>query len=178
MVVNCAAPAEPDERDRTLIAAVQSGLPLVSRPYALVGEITGMSEAEVIARLKNLLEQCTIKRLGVVVRHHELGYRANAMVVWDLPDGLVDAVGERMRGFGFVTLCYRRPRRPPEWPYNLFCMIHGRDRGAVLSHLSKLTEDLDLKAFKTEVLFSLRRFKQCGALYIRPPRQALESWTP
>jgi DNA-binding Lrp family transcriptional regulator len=161
-------PALSDPRQRALIEVIQNGLPLVPRPYALVGGQVGMSEREVIRSLETLLEQGVIKRLGVVVRHRELGYDANAMVVWDVPDGEVGQVGRRLGGFPFVTLCYRRPRRLPEWPYNLFTMIHGRDRGQVLARVDELIQTCDLRAIPHAALFSGQRFKQRGARYSAP----------
>jgi len=158
-----------DERDRALVGAVQHGLPLVSRPYAEIGRRIGMSEAEVLQRLQRLLALGHIKRLGVVVRHRELGYRANAMVVWDVPDRRVAELGRCLGGFPFVTLCYRRPRRLPDWPYNLFCMIHGRDRSEVLARVDELVRRCGLAAIPHRVLFSERRFKQRGARYAPAP---------
>lgn len=159
---------ELNERDRRLIAAIQHGLPLSPRPYAEVGERIGLSEQEVIARIRALQARGVIKRFGVVVRHHECGYSANAMVVWDVPNAEVDAIGRRFARFPFVTLCYRRPRRPPEWPYNLYTMIHGRDRAHVLSQLAELVEQTGTQALAHRVLFSKRRFKQRGAQYVAP----------
>jgi DNA-binding Lrp family transcriptional regulator len=159
-----------DEHDKRLIAAIQRGLPLVHRPYAAVAEQVGLSEQQVLARIGRLLESGVIKRMGVVVRHHELGYRANAMVVWDVPDEQVDELGQCLGRFDFVTLCYRRPRRLPDWPYNLFCMIHGRDREAVLERVQQLVECCALETIPHQVLFSRRRFKQRGAVYQDPNR--------
>lgn len=159
---------ELSERDRRLIAAIQHGLPLSSRPYAEVGSRIGLSEQEVIARIRALQARGVIKRFGVVVRHHECGYGANAMVVWDVPNGEVDEVGRRFARLPFVTLCYRRPRRPPEWPYNLYTMIHGRDRAEVLAHLARLIGETRAEAIPHRVLFSKRRFKQRGAQYVAP----------
>lgn len=156
------------ERDRLLIGAIQGGLPLHPQPYAQVGARIGMDEREVITRLRALQESGVIKRMGVIVRHHELGYRANAMVVWDVPDVDVSALGHCLGGFDFVTLCYRRPRRLPDWPYNLFCMIHGRDRDTVLENIAFLVERCGLQHLSCKVLFSRRRFKQQGALYVIP----------
>jgi len=161
-------PAVLDGDDEALIAAIQEGLPLVPEPYAEIGRRIGLPEADVIRRLERLLETGVIKRLGVVVRHHELGYRANAMTVWNIPDGKVDALGTCMGGFDFVTLCYRRPRRLPDWPYNLFTMIHGRDRDEVLANIALLVRECGLESIDHEVLFSRRRFKQRGALYHAP----------
>ncbi|MDH3671907.1 MAG: AsnC family transcriptional regulator [Gammaproteobacteria bacterium] len=157
-----------DERDCRLIAALQNGLPLVPHPYAAIGASAGMNEAEVIARLHRMLESGVVKRFGVVVRHHELGYRANAMVVWDVPDERATELGQRVASHDFVTLCYRRARCLPDWPYNLYCMIHGRDRNLVHNKVSYLIKACDLQALRHEVLFSLQRFKQRGARYVRP----------
>ncbi len=152
-------------RDLALLRAVEGGLPLVARPFAALGEQLDMSEGEVMARLWGLQDAGIIKRFGVVVRHHELGYRANAMVVWNIPDARVGEVGRRLGGFSFVTLCYRRPRRLPAWPYNLFTMIHGQDRDGVLKRVGELVVACGLKDVAHDVLFSRRRFKQRGARY-------------
>ena len=155
--------------EAALIGAIQHGLPLVSRPFAKIGSDIGLSEHEVIAGLAHLLEQDAIKRIGVVVRHHELGYHANAMVVWDIADEQVSALGHRLGSFDFVTLCYRRPRRLPDWRYNLFTMIHGQNRDEVLGLVTQLKTQCGLENTASEVLFSLRRFKQRGAHYMTNP---------
>jgi len=154
-----------DEHDLALLRAVEDGLPLVPRPFAELGARLGMPEGEVMARFWMLGKLGVIKRFGVVVRHHELGYRANAMVVWDIPDERVGEIGPRLGSFDFVTLCYRRPRRLPVWPYNLFTMIHGRDRDQVLARVAELVESCGLGEVAHQVLFSRRRFKQRGARY-------------
>lgn len=148
-----------------LIELIQGGLPLVARPYQVIAKRLGWSEELVIEKLKTMIDNGTIKRLGVVVRHHELGYRANAMVVWNVPDDIVDQVGARLGMQDCVTLCYQRPRMLPNWPYNLFCMVHGRGREEVMECINTLTEGLQLEAIPHTVLFSGRRFKQRGAIY-------------
>lgn len=157
-----------DEADRRLLAAIQHGLPLTTRPYAEIAEKLGVSESEVVARLAWLKEAGVIRRFGVVVRHHELGYSANAMVVWDVPDRQVAELGRCLAGFDFITLCYRRPRHLPQWRYNLYCMIHGKSREEVLAHLEWMVNHCGLQALPHEVLFSRRRFKQRGAVYAMP----------
>ena len=154
-----------DDTDRRLLAAIQSGLPLVARPYAEIAGRIGVAESEVIMRLSRLQEIGVVRRLGVIVRHHEVGYGANAMVVWDVPDTQVRELGRCLAGFDFVTLCYRRPRRLPQWRYNLYCMIHGRDREEVLAHLEWMVNRCGLQGLPHSVLFSRRRFKQRGAKY-------------
>ena len=156
-----------DRCDRTLLNALQDGLPLVSRPYARVAEAVDLSEDEVLARLARLADEGVVRRFGVIVRHRELGYRANAMTVWDVPDDLTAEIGGRLAALDFVTLCYRRPRRLPDWPYNLFAMIHGRDRVAVEQLVDRATLEAGLAGRPRAILFSRRRFKQRGARYAR-----------
>lgn len=158
------------ETDRALLAALQPGLPLVNRPYQILAQSLGISERLVIARLRDWLQQGLIKRLGVIVRHRELGYRANAMVVWDIPDAEVSAVGRVLATEFGVNLCYRRPRRLPEWPYNLFCMMHGRKRTEVQERIEQLRNSQHLQAYRFAVLFSTRCFRQRGAYYLPAPR--------
>lgn len=149
--------------DKTLVAALQAGLPLVAEPYAEIGRRIGWTERQVLDGIARLQAGGCINRMGVVVRHHELGYNANAMVVWNVPDADIDRLGEVFSRFAFVTLCYRRPRREG-WPYNLFCMIHGRDRAEVLAHVDALRAAAPA-GVECDVLFSKRRFKQRGAHY-------------
>ena len=155
-----------DDRDRQLLERVQLGLPVCSRPYAEIGQALDMSEVEVIDRLSQLKQKGLIKRMGVIVKHQKLGYRANAMIVWDVPEHLIKQLGQRISQFAFVTLCYQRPRQA-EWPYNLYCMIHGKDRSTVLMQLEQLSIDCALGDVDRQILFSLRCFKQRGAIYQR-----------
>ncbi|MEN8107274.1 MAG: AsnC family protein [Pseudomonadota bacterium] len=157
-----------NESDHKLVAAIQDGLPLVPHPYAALAATIGTTEADIIERLRRLQDDGMVKRMGVVVKHRALGYHANAMVVWDIPDSDIERVGELLAEQECVTLCYQRPRRLPDWPYNLFCMIHGREREAVLRRLAQIIDANGLGNIPHEVLFSLRSFKQRGARYALP----------
>lgn len=160
------APAQPiGEIERRLISVLQEGLPMFIRPFQLIAGRVGTSEAEVLGRIQRWLEDGAIKRFGVVVRHHELGFRANAMLVHDIPDERVSEIGRALAEEQAVTLCYRRPRCLPDWPYNLFCMIHGRERDEVLEHIADLRQRHGLAACAHDVLFSKTRYKQTGARY-------------
>ena len=156
------AAIELNDTERAFMAILQTGLPLVSRPFVTLG----WAEADAIALLARWTQAGVIKRFGVVVRHHELGYTANAMVVWDVPDAVVSQVGTCIAESGRVSLCYRRPRALPHWPYNLFCMIHGKDRQEVERRIATLIQTCGLASYRFEILFSCRRFKQCGARYV------------
>lgn len=155
----------PDTFSRKLVGATASGLPLVSRPYEAVGARLGVPEQEVIEGLKAMLEDGRIRRLGAVVRHRRLGFTANAMAVWDVPDDAVAALGAALAAEPAVTLCYRRARALPHWPYNLYCMVHGRERPAVDAELARIAARHGLDAWPHARLFSERCFSQKAASY-------------
>ncbi|MCQ8128956.1 siroheme decarboxylase subunit beta [Methylomonas rivi] len=164
-----------DAIDFQLIAAVQAGLPIAARPYAAIAAQLALSEQDVIDRLMNLKSQGLIKRWGVVVKHRQLGYRANAMIVMDIPDERVAELGQQISRFSFVNLCYQRPRRGETWPYNLYCMIHGKSRELVMQQWAALQQSCGLSGIAFEVLFSRRCFKQRGALYRQARQPRLEA---
>ncbi len=160
--------AQLSAEDRALIKIVQRGLPIVSKPYADIAERLSTTEQDVIQRLQKLINDGSIKRYGVVVRHRELGYKANGMVVWDVPDDRVSELGSCIGKFSCVTLSYRRPRRLPDWPYNLFTMVHGRNREEVEQKVKEIASRCGLQHINHTILFSTRRFKQRGASYTPP----------
>ena len=148
-----------------LVAALQDGIDLVPRPYAVLAASAGLSEGEVLETLAKWQSLGLVRRFGVVIRHHELGFGANAMCVWDVPDAKVGALGAALAAEPAVTLCYRRVRVPPQWRYNLYCMLHGRERAEVIGRLAGIEARHSLGRYPHDVLFSLRRFKQTGARY-------------
>lgn len=160
------------EQQATLRIALEHGLPLVPRPYELIAQNTGLTEPQVLQQIERWQINGLIRRYGLVVKHRELGYTANAMVVWNIEDEQVDSIAEKFSQRPEVSLCYRRPRRLPHWPYNLFCMIHGQSRELVKQQIQEITQSLNLKHIEKSILFSNKAYKQNGARYIR--RQSLE----
>jgi DNA-binding Lrp family transcriptional regulator len=156
--------------DREILAALTRGLRLVPEPYAALARDLARPEAEVIARIAALVEAGIISRLGLILRHRRLGWRANAMVVWQVPEAEIDAAGQRLAARPGVTLCYRR-RPDPRWPYNLYCMIHAKSRDEALTTLDAAAKAAGLAAFPRRVLFSIRCFRQRGALVL-PEKEA------
>lgn len=152
----------PSLAEWELLDALQQGLPLVHRPFAQLGQAIGWDEATVLATLQHWTAAKIIKRFGLILRHQELGYRANAMVVFNVPDAEVAAIGQRLAEEPEVTLCYQRQRQLPTWSYNLYCMVHGHTRAEVLPVVARLSA---LAGQTGLPLFSVQRFKQCGARY-------------
>ena len=151
-----------DDFDRALIAATQGGLPLVPRPYDAVGERLGVSGLQVRERLAQMLESGLIRRIGAVPNHYRLGFTANGMSVWDVDDALVDQLGERIDQLPGVSHCYRRPRRLPSWPYNLFAMLHGRSRDEVAEQAAQLAQLLGPHCRQHDILYSSAVLKKTG----------------
>jgi len=164
-VASAGAPVALSDAERRLVAQLADGIPLEARPYAALGVAAGLEEAEVVAILGEWLERGVVRRFGTVVRHRPLGYAANAMVVWDLPRAAVRDAGVRAAALPQVTLCYQRLPRPPEWPYRLYCMLHGRSREQVTIEIEAVTRAAGLDAVPRAVLFSRRCFVQRGARY-------------
>ncbi|AWI81324.1 MAG: protein nirH [Betaproteobacteria bacterium HGW-Betaproteobacteria-13] len=155
-----------DELDRRLVLATQQGLPLVPRPYAELASQLGCTEAVVRERLAAMLSSGAIRRIGAVPNHYAIGYTANGMTVWDIDDALVDEVGELVGALGFITHCYRRPRQLPDWPYNLFAMVHAGSREAALERVDEVAALIHTRfpcaCRAHDVLFSTAILKKTG----------------
>ena len=151
-----------DAQDRRLIQATQAGLPLVERPYHhLAGEL-GIPAEDVMRRLNRMLSAGIIRRIGVVPNHYALGYRANGMSVWDVPDEAVSAIGRRVGALDFVSHAYHRPRHLPMWPFNLFAMVHGRTRAEVEDKVAVIAELIGPADRGHSILYSTRILKKTG----------------
>ncbi|MFO1189533.1 MAG: Lrp/AsnC family transcriptional regulator [Alphaproteobacteria bacterium] len=161
-----------DDADKRLVARLEDGLDFVPRPYLGLAHALGCSEDWVMSRVQHLIENGVFSRFGCILRHRPIGFRSNAMAVWDVPDPEVDSIGRALAAHDAVTLCYRRVRRIPDWPYNLFAMIHGRGELPVRAELQGLARQTGLDRFPSAILFSRRCFKQDGARYFWPERGA------
>ena len=154
--------AELDATDRRLIVATQDGLPRVSRPYdALAGQL-GIAPDEVLRRLQGMLDCGVIRRIGAVPNHYAIGYTANGMSVWDVDDERIDELGARVGALEFVTHCYRRPRRLPDWPYNLFAMVHSQNREEVAARVAEIAILLGDACRARDILYSTAILKKTG----------------
>lgn len=151
-----------NDLDQQLVRATQAGLPLVPHPYAHIAEQLGVTEATVTERLQALLNNGVIRRIGAVPNHYAIGYAANGMSVWDVEDAHIDRLGELVGALPAVTHCYRRPRHLPDWPYNLFAMLHGSSREEVLAEAEHIATLLGAHCRSRDILFSTRILKKTG----------------
>ncbi|HSH48331.1 MAG TPA: AsnC family transcriptional regulator [Halomonas sp.] len=158
-----AALAAPiDAVDRAIVLATQAGLPLISDPWAAVGERVGVSGEEVRRRMARMQAQGVIRRIAAVPNHYRLGYVANGMTVWDVSDEEIDRLGRDVARHPGVSHCYRRPRHLPEWPYNLFAMLHGHSRAEVESQAQEIADMLGSACRDHQILYSTRILKKTG----------------
>jgi DNA-binding Lrp family transcriptional regulator len=156
------APAPIDATDRRLILATQAGLPLTPQPYHRLAAQLGLTADEVVQRLERMMRNGIIRRVGGVPNHYRLGYTANGMSVWDVEDAKVGALGAQVGALDYVSHCYLRERRMPAWRYNLFAMVHGRDRTEVEGKVTRIAEVLGEAARAHDVLYSSRILKKTG----------------
>lgn len=151
-----------DDIDRKIIQATQSGLPLVAEPYAQIARQLSLDEADVIQRINNMQGKDIIRRIGVVPNHYALGYKANGMTVWDVPDENIAELGKKIGALEFVSHCYKRPRFLPEWPYNLFAMVHAHTKDEAMQQIEVIAELLGNMNRQHDVLFSTKILKKTG----------------
>ena len=155
-----------DDLERRIVVATQAGLPLVPDPWAAVAGAVGIGVDELLERVGAMLDRGVIRRIGAVPNHYAIGYTANGMSVWDIDDARIDDAGEFLGGLAAVTHCYRRPRRLPDWPYNLFAMVHGRSRDAVVAQIDDIAAQLEARfpgaCRRRDVLFSTAILKKTG----------------
>lgn len=155
-----------DALDRAIVAATEAGLPLVPEPFAAIARKTGSDGGTVMERLGTMLSTGAIRRIGAVPNHYRLGLRGNGMSVWNIADDKADALGERIGAQDFVSHCYLRPRRVPLWPYNLFAMVHGRDRTEVAAKVAVIAELAGGDCRQHAVLFSSAVLKKTGLRFV------------
>lgn len=153
---------EIDVIDRQIIQATQNGLPLVAEPYQAVAEQLGLSEQVVLQRMSAMQQQGVIRRIAAVPNHYKLGYRFNGMTVWDVDDVQVDCLGRKVAALAFVSHCYQRPRHLPDWPYNLFAMVHGKTEQDAERQVAMIAELLGAFVRSHDVLYSSKILKKTG----------------
>lgn len=151
-----------DATDRRIMAATQAGLPLVAEPYAAIAKELGLDEAELCNRLKVMQASGIVRRIALAPNHYALGMTANGMSVWDVDDAEITRLGEMVGALDVVSHCYERPRALPDWPYNLFAMIHGSTRDEVEAWRMKIADMLGAACARHDILYSTAILKKTG----------------
>lgn len=158
--------------DRPLVQILTSGLAVHPRPYQIAGAQLGIPEEAVISRLYHLLQAGIVTRIGAIIRHRALGWRSNAMVVWDVDPSEIAEKARILAAQKGINLCYQRRRYAEQWPYNLYCMVHAKSRESALRILDCASSRAGLDGIPRQVLFSSHCYKQTGALILAPKEAA------
>lgn len=151
-----------DNKDRQIIALTQAGLPFVARPYKVVADELGLEEEEVCERLKAMQSTGVVRRIAAAPNHYKLGMTANGMSVWDVEDGRIAELGQQVGELDYVSHCYERPRSLPQWPYNLFAMLHGSSREEVEALRKEVSNLLGSACRQNDILYSTAILKKTG----------------
>ncbi|MCL0041617.1 AsnC family transcriptional regulator [Peptococcaceae bacterium] len=150
------------EKEKTLIRELQTGLPLCTRPFAELGEKVGMSEDEVLAKVNEFIEKGYMRRIGAALRHRKVGYDANAMIVWNIPEDRIDEIGNKLVRLKDVTHVYKR--KPHEkWPYNFYAMIHRKTREECYERAKELADMIS--EYDYQLIFSIKELKKSSMHY-------------
>ncbi len=151
-----------DTTDRQIIEALQGGLPIVAEPYAQIAADLDISEDALTTRLAAMKASGVIRRIAAAPNHYKLGMTANGMTVWDVADEQITGLGALIGALPFVTHCYERPRAMPDWPYNLFAMVHGSSREEVEEKRARIKDILGDALRASDVLVSTKILKKTG----------------
>ncbi len=173
LTMSSESPLSSDQQ-QALRQLLEHSLPITLKPYQDIAQAISASESQIIEQILHWQKTGLIRRFGLVIKHRKLGFNANAMVVWNINDQYVDDIAKQLAEIDEVSLCYRRPRHAPHWPYNLFCMIHGQAHSVVLEQIKRITQTVaqanptlwqTTDDIEQDILFSTIAYKQHGARY-------------
>ncbi|MEG6615470.1 Lrp/AsnC family transcriptional regulator [Peptococcaceae bacterium 1198_IL3148] len=148
--------------EKTIIRELQAGLPLVPRPFAELGAKVGLTEEQTLAKVNELIDKGYMRRIGAALRHRQVGYVANAMIVWLVPDERVDEVGNEFAHRPEVTHCYQR-KKLPQWPYNFYTMIHSQSKDECYNIAADMAKSVGIDDY--QLLFSTKELKKSSMRY-------------
>ena len=149
-------------QDKEIIKALQEDFPLCEEPYKILAERVGISEEKFLQRVRELVEEKKIRRMGAVLRHREVGFNANALCAWHVPPDKLDDVAHVMSSHGAVSHCYDRTPAP-NWNYNLYTMVHAKNRDECEKFIGELSALTGITDFK--ILYTKKEWKKTGMKY-------------
>ncbi len=148
--------------EKKVIASIQGDIPITQSPYREMADKLDISEDRFLDILKDLGRRGVIRRFGATLRHQKTGFSANAMTAWKVDEARIEEVGHKMAAHAAVSHCYRRDPAP-DWPYNLYTMIHATDVEACRQIAGDLSAETDVKEYQQ--LFSRRELKKTSMIY-------------
>lgn len=148
--------------DINIIRKLQEDLPLVPRPYMEIAEQLGITENEVIDKIQEFCKSGIIRRFGTTINHRNVGFKANSMVVWMVPEERIKAVTKIMILFSQVSHCYERPTLPG-WPYNVFTMVHEETKQECEKVVKEISKAVNINEY--DMLYSSDELKKVSMKY-------------
>ena len=148
--------------EKRIIHELQQDLPVTSQPFAEVAEKIGISETELLVKIRQFVADGTIRRFGATLRHQRSGFEANAMVVWEVEPERTEEVGAIFASFREVSHCYQRPTLP-NWPYRIFTMIHGASREVCQEIAQRMADVAGVENY--ELLYTEEELKKTTMAY-------------
>ena len=145
-----------------IIRKLQGDLPLVPEPYKLIADELGIQEEELLEKIKEFCDKGIIRRVGATLNHRNVGFKANAMVVWVVPEERINEVSEILIEFPQISHCYQRPTFQ-NWPYNIFTMIHEETQEKCEEVVNKISRDININEYN--ILFSTQELKKSSMKY-------------
>jgi len=153
---------ELSKKEKEVLKSLIEGIPLSKRPFHTIAQKLGLKEEEVLEITKKLLEKGIIRRIGITLRHNLAGVEGNAMVAWKVPEEKIEEIGKYLASFSYISHCYIR-KTYEDWNYNLYTMIHGKDREEVEKRIKEISEKFNLKEY--QVLFTKEEIARKHAKY-------------
>lgn len=152
----------PSEEDKEFVRQLQKDLPVIDRPFLPAAKALGMSETEVFEKLRYYEEIGVMRRFAAILRHRDVGFVANGMIVWRVPEDKIESVGATLGAFPQISHCYQRPVYA-DWPYNVFSMVHCKS----VSDAENMAKDIQkhIQVDDYRILFSSREFKKTRVEY-------------
>ena len=150
------------QMDQDLIIALQGNLPFEENPYEAIGKTLGISEDEVIERLKVLKDSNKLKRIGAILRHQKSGFTNNAMVVFKTESAMTDVIGKELALSPLVSHCYER-KSYERWPYNLYAMVHSRLEYEIEAFVESVVKKYRIETY--DILYSVKELKKTSMVY-------------
>lgn len=150
------------EKEIQILRILQQDISLTARPFEAVAQRVGLTEREVIDIVRGWQQSGTMRRMGAILRHRKAGFRANGMSVWAVPEDRIEQIGAIMISFPQVGHCYQRPSLP-NWPYNMFAMIHAQSREEVVQVVKAISKATGIEEY--DILFTVHEFKKVSMKY-------------
>ena len=165
----------PTEEDKEFIRELQKDLAITDKPFLKSAQKLGMSEDQIFEKLKHYEEIGVMRRYAAILRHRDVGFVANGMIVWKVPKQRIIEVGEKLGAFPQVSHCYQRPVYP-DWPYNVFSMIHCKSQEEAYDMAKEIQNQINVDEYK--ILFSAKEFKKTRVEYFVEQNFSLEETIP